>query len=258
MEQQKALVDAKNKEILDSIIYAKRIQGAILPPDHIVKKYLNHSFIVYKPKDVVAGDFYWVRETKGRILFAAADCTGHGVPGAMVSVVCNNALNRAVREYGLSEPGRILDKTREIVVREFEKSDKYVSDGMDIALCAIENNMLYYAGAYIPLWIFRNGKLNEIKADKQPIGRFENPKPYTTHTVPLQKDDMIYILSDGFVDQFGGEKNKKFKVAALKKLLTQIAFLPVGEQEAILNKTFEEWKGNLEQVDDVCIFGVKV
>ena len=150
------------------------------------------------------------------MLFAVADCTGHGVPGAMISVVCNNALNRSVREYGVTEPGKILDKTREIVKEEFEKSGKEVNDGMDIALCSIEGMKLQYAGAYNPLWIIRNGEVLETKANKQPIGQFEKPEPYTTHSFDLEKGDAIYIFSDGYVDQFGGEKEKKFKAKAMQ------------------------------------------
>jgi len=136
--EQKQVVDHKNKEILDSIKYAKRIQAAILPPNMLVKEYLQDSFVLYKPKDIVAGDFYWMEHKEDKVLFAAADCTGHGVPGAMVSVVCNNALNRAVREHGLTDPGKILDKSRQIVIKEFEKSNEDVSDGMDIAICSLE------------------------------------------------------------------------------------------------------------------------
>jgi len=188
---QKQIVEEKNKEITDSIQYAKRIQSAILPPNKVVKEYLQESFILYKPKDIVAGDFYWLEHKDDKVLFAAADCTGHGVPGAMVSVVCNNGLNRSVREYGLTDPGKILDKTREIVVEEFEKSEEEVKDGMDIALCSLEGTKLQYAGAHNPLWIIRNGELLETKANKQPIGKFDNPEPYNTHTIELQKGDSV-------------------------------------------------------------------
>jgi serine phosphatase RsbU (regulator of sigma subunit) len=159
VEKQRDVINTAHKEITDSISYAQRIQNAILPPKRIVEEYLPNSFILYKPKDVVAGDFYWLRHVEGKTLFAAADCTGHGVPGAMVSVVCNNALNRSVREYGLTDPGLILDQTRDIVVREFEKSEEEVKDGMDVSLCTIEGNILQYAGAYNPLWIIRKGEL---------------------------------------------------------------------------------------------------
>ena len=265
VEKQKEVVDLahneleeKNQEIMDSIVYAKRIQSAILPPSKVVKEYLKESFILYKPKDVVAGDFYWMHQQEGKVLFAAADCTGHGVPGAMVSVVCNNALNRSVREYGLTIPGEILDKTREIVVQEFEKSEEDVKDGMDIALCSIEGMKLQYAGAYNPLWIIRNGEVLETKANKQPIGQFENPEPYITHSFNLEKGDAIYIFSDGYVDQFGGEKEKKFKAKAFRELILSIQDKAMEEQKKSIDEAFETWKGDLEQIDDVCVIGVRM
>ncbi len=258
LSKQKQVIEEKNTEILDSINYAKRIQSAILPPAKVVKEYLKESFILYKPKDIVAGDFYWMEHKDGKVLFAAADCTGHGVPGAMVSVVCNNALNRSVREYGLTEPGQILDKSREIVIQEFEKSDEEVKDGMDIALCSLNGNKLQYAGAHNPLWIIRNGEILVTKANKQPIGKFDNPVPYTTHSLELQKGDILYIFSDGYVDQFGGEKGKKFKVKAFRELLLGIQDKSMENQRLLIDETFENWRGSLEQIDDVCVIGVKV
>ena len=258
VEDSKQQLEQKNKEITDSIQYAKRIQSAILPSDKLVKEYLQDSFILYKPKDIVAGDFYWMESVGNKTLFAAADCTGHGVPGAMVSVVCNNGLNRSVREHGLTEPGKILDKTREIVVNEFKKSAEDVRDGMDIALCSLEGNTLQYAGAHNPLWIVRNGELLETKANKQPIGQFENPTPYTTHTIELQKGDSVYLFSDGYIDQFGGEKGKKFKSKPFKNLLISIADKNMQEQRNLIDKAFINWKGDIEQVDDVCVLGFKV
>ena len=207
---------------------------------------------------MVAGDFYWLEQKDGKILFAAADCTGHGVPGAMVSVVCNNGLNRSVREYGLTDPGKILDKTREIVISEFEKSEDDVQDGMDIALCTLAGNTLQYAGAHNPLWIIRNGEVLETKANKQPIGKYENLLPYTTHTIELQKGDSIYLFSDGYVDQFGGEKEKKFKSVAFKKLLLSIQEKTMEEQREFIDQAFETWRGDLEQIDDVCVIGVSI
>ena len=286
IEEQKTVVEKahheleeKNKEIMDSITYAKRIQSAILPPTKLVKEYLPQSFILYKPKDIVAGDFYWMETKTGSewkvegdenslhkthhsplILFAAADCTGHGVPGAMVSVVCNNGLNRSVREHGLIEPGQILDKTREIVIQEFEKSDEEVKDGMDISLCALDlnNNKLSWSGANNPLWIIRNNEIIEYKADKQPIGKYAESNPFTTHEIQLQKDDSIYIFTDGYQDQFGGEKGKKFKAAKLRELLLSIQHEPMEIQREIIDQSFETWKGSLEQVDDVCVIGVRI
>jgi len=255
---QKEIIEEKNREITDSIAYAKRIQNAILPSDKVVKEYLKESFIFYKPKDIVAGDFYWMENKNGKVLFAAADCTGHGVPGAMVSVVCNNALNRSVREYGLSDPGAILDKTREIVLEEFEKSKEDVKDGMDIALCALDGKTLKYAGAHNPLWIIRDGKILETKANKQPIGVFDNPLPYTTQSFELLKGDTIYIFTDGYVDQFGGEKGKKFKTNTFRELLLSIQDKSMAEQKQVIYDSFIKWKGDIEQVDDICIIGARV
>ena len=261
-ERQKEVIEEAHKEITDSINYAKRIQSAILPPLRLVKEYLAESFIIYKPKDVVAGDFYWLEPvgdpTSDGSLFAVADCTGHGVPGAIVSVVCNNALNRAVREYGETEPGKVLDKVREIVVQEFEKSEEEVKDGMDIALCLLNGTTLKYAGANNPLWIVRNGVVLETKATKEPIGKYDVYTTFTTHTIQLEKGDGVYIFSDGYVDQFGGPKGKKFKSKAFRALLISIQDKPMNEQLQLLDTAFEEWKGELEQIDDVCIIGVKV
>jgi len=262
VEKAHHLLEEKNQEILDSISYAKRIQSAILPPKRIVKEYLPQSFILYKPKDIVAGDFFWLEHKDNKVLFSAADCTGHGVPGAMVSVICNNGLNRSVREYGLTDPGQILDKAREIVIQEFEKSDEEVKDGMDISLCAFnpKTKTIEWAGANNPLWIIRKEKLEieEIKANKQPIGKYTEPKPFTTHSFKLQEGDSIYIFTDGFQDQFGGERGKKFKASKMKELLLSIQHLNMEEQRELINNTFESWKGDLEQVDDVCVIGVRV
>jgi serine phosphatase RsbU (regulator of sigma subunit) len=251
-------LEEKNREIMDSINYAKRIQNAILPSAKSVEDLLKESFILYKPKDIVAGDFYWVEHKDDKVLFAAADCTGHGVPGAIVSVVCNNALNRSVREHGHTVPGEILDKTREIVIQQFEKSENEVQDGMDIALCSLSGNKLHYAGAHNPLWIIRSGQLIEIAPNKQPIGKFDNQRPYTTHEFEVEKGDSIYLFSDGFVDQFGGEKNKKFKPSAFRTLLLSIQGKTMQEQHLLLDAAFENWRRNADQVDDVCVIGVRI
>ena len=258
VNQQKLKLEIKNKEITDSLNYAKRIQQAILPPKSKINNHLKNNFILYLPKDIVAGDFYWLEEKEDRVLFAAADCTGHGVPGAMVSVVCNNALNRSVREYNLTNPGEILDKTRELVIEEFEKSDAQVKDGMDIALCSIIGDKLEYAGAHNPLWIVRKGNLLETKANKQPIGKFENLLPYTTHSILLEKGDTIYIFSDGYSDQFGGKKGKKYKTANFKKFLLSIQENSMEKQLSLLDAEFEKWRGSMEQIDDVCVIGLRI
>ncbi|MBI2259038.1 MAG: tetratricopeptide repeat protein [Flavobacteriia bacterium] len=230
IEKQKELVEQKNIEITSSITYAKRIQSAIMPPEEIFKTNFPNSFIFYLPKDIVAGDFYWMIENDESIFIAVADCTGHGVPGALVSVVCHNALNRSVREFGLTDPGNILDKTRDLVIQEFQKSDNEVKDGMDISLVVFHkksdinkdnqtfHQTILWAGANNPLWVLRNSSIStltkelfEIKPDKQPIGKYIHSRPFTTHKINLEKGDEIYLFTDGFQDQFGGPDSLKFR-----------------------------------------------
>ena len=258
---QKELVEQKQKEILDSIEYALRIQTAILPTQKIVKQYLENSFILYKPKDIVAGDFYWVETVNDLVLFAACDCTGHGVPGAMVSVVCHNALSRAVREFGLTQPAAILDKTTAIVIESFSKSEEDIKDGMDISLCAYnpKTNTIEWAGANNPLWLLQNGELIETKADKQPIGRNENSKPFTNHTFKLNNGDTIYLFTDGFADQFGGVTGqKKLTKKRFKEFLLSIQSQTMQEQEIELDRFITEYRKEIEQIDDILVMGVKV
>lgn len=256
------LISHKNKEILDSINYAKRIQSAILPTEKLVKSYLDNSFVLYLPKDIVAGDFYWMEHLGDEILFAAADCTGHGVPGAMVSVMCHNALNRSVKEFQLNNPADILNKTRELVLEEFAQSDDEMNDGMDISLCALNRKTkeLKWAGANNPLWIISEGNetIFEIKPDKQPVGRHRRQDDFTPHELKLRKGDIIYIFTDGLQDQFGGPNGKKFKPARLRKLFIRIHKLPLHQQREEIKKELSEWKNIHEQVDDICIIGVKV
>ena len=264
IEIQKNIVEEKQKEILDSMTYAKRLQDAILPADQHVKEKLPDSFIFYKPKDIVAGDFYWMETvTSGSeelILIAAADCTGHGVPGALVSVVCSNALNRAVLEFGIFEPGKILDKTRELVLETFSKNDTDVKDGMDISLASLNKitREVKWAGANNPLWYISNGELKKITANKQPIGKTDLPLPYITHNLTLSKGDSLILFTDGYADQFGGDKKKKFKYKPLEELILKNIHLPAEMQQGILKDHFEQWKGDLEQVDDVCIIGIRL
>jgi tetratricopeptide (TPR) repeat protein len=270
VELQKDIVEEKQKEIIDSISYAKRIQNAILPPPSEIKKKLPLSFVFYKPKDIVAGDFYWMETVDDNsyeyIFLAAADCTGHGVPGAMVSVVCSNALNRAVKEYSLKDPGKILDKVREMVIETFNKSDEEVKDGMDISLCSIRQSrsgekQISWAGANNPLWIVRkkndSHELLEIKPDKQPIGFFSDAHPFTTHSIDLIPCDTLYLFTDGFQDQFGELSGKKYKSGQMRKLLLSLQEKTMEEQKLIIEDTFIQWKGDFEQVDDVCILAVK-
>ncbi len=236
----------------------QHIQKAILPSDQTIRKLLPNSFIFYQPKDVVAGDFYWLGELNEEVYFAAADCTGHGVPGAMVSVVCNGALNRSLNEYQLNQPGKILDKVREIVINEFDKSGEEVKDGMDIALCKISNRQLWFAGANNSVWIIRDQEIIDIKGNKQPIGKFEHAVHFDTHHYFLEKGDWIYVFSDGYADQFGGEKGKKMKTKRMKEIFIKASQQDSYKQQATVKAAFLEWKGNHEQVDDVCVIGLRV
>ena len=276
-EEQRELVQEKNTEILDSINYAKRLQNAILPSLAAIKQQFHQSFVFFQPKDIVSGDFYWMETTSTHTFIAVADCTGHGVPGAMVSVVCANALNKAVNEMGKTDPAEILNVTRELVIDTFAKTDSQVKDGMDISLLSVahsgraerdsdphshsvSHSVLQWAGANNPLWIIKNesDKVEEVKADKQPIGSYEDQQPFTSHEVRLDHGDTVYLFSDGFADQFGGEKGKKFKSGNFKKRLLSIQDESMEQQQLLIQQSFEEWKGSLEQLDDLCVMGIRI
>ncbi len=275
IEEQKEVIEEKNKEFTDSVTYASRLQTAILPPISVLNTQLKEYFVIYKPKDIVAGDFYWTETVGDYTYVAAADCTGHGVPGAMVSVVCSNSLFRAVNEFGLRDTGAILDKTRELVIQTFEKSVEEVKDGMDIALIRLEKgtNKIQFTGAHNSLLIARekNGQtlsenvifneekfLEEFKADKQPVGQYAYAKDFTTNNIDVREGDQLFLFSDGYADQFGGEKGKKMKVRYLKELFLEVSTLPADQQKDKLEQYFLKWKGDHEQVDDVCVIGLRV
>ena len=259
LNKAKKVLTVKNEEIMDSISYAKRIQAAILPSEKHLHQSLKEAFVLYLPKDIVAGDFYWTERVEDTILFAVADCTGHGVPGAMVSVICNNALNDTIKLKSITDPGEILDNTTDLVLSQFEKAEEDVKDGMDIGLCSFDRKTrkLKYAGANIPLWIVRDNEVSEIKATRQPVGKYSQRQKFITHDVEVKDGDMIYLSSDGFADQFGGVKNKKFMKKNFKNLLADISQKPLNEQNNLILDAFSDWKSNNEQVDDICVMGVK-
>ncbi|MFD1553515.1 hypothetical protein DNU06_07520 [Putridiphycobacter roseus] len=269
INKQHQLLAQTHQEIKESIDYAKRLQNTILPNDLTLLEHFPNHFVLFKPKDVVSGDFYWfeyIKEKDLRIV-AVADCTGHGVPGAMVSLVCATALNRSVNELGISDPGLILDMTRKLIIETFTKRKQYLRDGMDITICCLDaNNLCAYSGASNSLWHFskkafdqRNeSALTEHRVDKHSVGWTETLKPFKTQTIQLGSGDYIYLQTDGFVDQFGGPKNKKFKKKPLKEYLLSITTRdPLTQKELLLQK-FNNWKGSEEQVDDVCMMGIKV
>ena len=260
IETARTNLEYKNREITDSINYAKRIQAAILPSEKILNSHLNEAFVLYIPKDIVAGDFYWTERVGDTILFAVADCTGHGVPGAMVSVICHNALNTTIKQMGITDPGKILDETTRLVLGQFEKSEEEVRDGMDIALCSfnIKSRELKYAGANTPLWIVRGNETLKYKATRQPVGNHTDRTDFESNTIPVEKGDTIYLSSDGYTDQFGGEKGKKFLNKRFRELLVRISGKPIHTQAGLLHDAFYNWKQAYEQVDDVCVMGVRV
>lgn len=248
------------EDIESSVRYAKRIQEAILPPIALIKSKFKDVFILYKPKDVVAGDFYWMEELNDIIFIAVADCTGHGVPGAIVSVICSNSLNRVVYEHKLTDPSKILEKTSELVCKTFEKSAEDVKDGMDISLIAYDkkHKKLFWSGANNPLWYIEDDTLHEITPVKRPIGKSDQLVSFKSHSIEVKPNTTFYLFTDGFADQFGGEYGKKFKYKPLKEKLLSVVNKRASEQYEELNATFERWRGELEQVDDVCIIGFKL
>ena len=275
IREKKHIIEEKQKEILDSISYAKRLQEAILPPQEHINEYFPDNFVLYKPKDIVAGDFYWLEHIDNISFFAAADSTGHGVPGAMVSLVCSNALNRSVKEFGLRKTGEILDKTRELVLETFAKSNTEVKDGMDISLLSVQfpspssknqKVIINWSGANNPLWYINsfsfNGvesnKFHEIKPNKQPIGKTDRPQSFTTHEIEHKTNTVFYLFTDGYPDQFGGPKGKKYKHKQLEEMLIVNSSKTLEEQKNVLDKAFKEWIGDLEQVDDVTIIGIRI
>lgn len=274
LEQQKnielrkaySIIEEKNTEILQSIDYAKRIQKSILPDTKSLKEYFSDIFILYHPKDIVAGDFYWMTKKENKLFFAVCDSTGHGVPGAFVSLVCHQALNRAVLEFKLTQPAQILDKVNEIVIAAFSgNKHEQVNDGMDASLLVvdIDKGEGEWAGANNPLWIVdkkeHTVQLIEYKGNKQPIGRFDNVKPFTNHQIPIVKGNLYYMFSDGFADQFGGPDwatgGKKFSQKRFRELITSQSAIPVNKQEQHFEKAFFDWKQGCEQIDDILIAG---
>lgn len=262
LNQQKVLLEVKNKEIIDSINYAKRLQHAILPSIDAIQLAMGEGLVLYKPKDIVSGDFYWMFESGDELLVATVDCTGHGVPGAMVSVVGANNLDRCVKEFGLRQPSEVLEKLNDLVTLTFETEHYEVRDGMDISFVNYnkKTRILQYSGAHNPLWIIPADvvEIRETKADKQPIGKYEYRKPFSHHSFQLQPGDTIYLFSDGYADQFGGPLGKKYKYSTLKKLLLDNCKKSMAEQFEIIDSSFETWRGDLEQNDDVCMVAFRV
>lgn len=261
VEERTYALEMKSKEVMDSINYAQRIQSVILPSEKELNERQFEHFVIYKPKDIVSGDFYWFSFKDNALIIACADCTGHGVPGSLVSLICHNALSAAINELGATDPGLILDNCSLRVSAIFNsKGLDTIRDGMDISLMIVDplRNSFRWAGANSPLWFIQNEALHILKGDKQHAGYSENPLPFTTHTVHLNGTETFYLFSDGFADQFGGEAGKKYKTSAFKELIEQICHLPLDEQQEKINTSFHDWKQDLDQVDDVSVIGIRL
>jgi serine phosphatase RsbU (regulator of sigma subunit) len=255
-------VERKHKEVLDSINYAKGIQVAMLKSDAQDSQHLPKHFVLFKPRDVVSGDFYWSYEVENYWYVASVDCTGHGVPGAFLTMLGCAFLNEICSRSTLT-PAQILDQLRDKIIKELSGNGS-VKDGMDISICRIningsKNNVeVQWAGANNPLWYIQKDQMKEIKGDKQPIGYYEIIKPFTNHTMRLDEGDYLYLFTDGYADQFGGPMDKKFKYKPLIELVKNTVSVNMNEQKLKLNEAFENWKGEHEQTDDVCIVGIRI
>lgn len=267
LEKHKGVIERKNKDILDSIKYAKKIQDSILPERRFIEQLLPEHFILFQPKDIVSGDFYWIERSNNLVYIAVADCTGHGVPGAFMSIIGHNLLNQAVNEKRLEKPDQILNYLNIAMSNTLGQnssnasSTSKIKDGMDISLLAIDNTnrKVMYSGAQRPLVVARDNELLEFKGDRHPVGGFlmGSFSSFTLHELDMQENDNYYLFSDGYSDQFGGERGKKFKYAKMKELLFSVRSEPMSTQRSILYESHELWKGNHEQVDDICVVGIK-
>ncbi|HEX7415432.1 MAG TPA: SpoIIE family protein phosphatase, partial [Bacteroidia bacterium] len=252
----------KNKNITDSIRYAKYIQDAMLPKEEMLKKHLRNYFILFKPKDIVSGDFYWLKHHANHVYIAAVDCTGHGVPGAFLSIEASNLLSTAFNADDTKTPATILSKLDKLVEQTLhhKTDDIEIRDGMDISLCKINFDALTveYAGAFNSIYLLRDNKLVEYNADNLFIGNNDENLPYTNQCFKIEKGDILYLFSDGFADQFGGDKGKKYKYRQLQQLLVKNNTRSMDAQKEALEQEFEHWRGNIEQIDDILIIGIKI
>jgi serine phosphatase RsbU (regulator of sigma subunit) len=263
-EKQRDQISVQKQKITDSIEYASKIQAAVLPPSQLVHKVIPNAFIMLRPRDIVSGDFYWVRKVNNQAVVAAVDCTGHGVPGAFMSMLGTSLLNEIVDKGSFTDAGDILNQLRESVKNALHQNQEYgesTSDGMDCALCIIDfdKRKMQFAGANNPLYIFRNQQLIEYAGDRMPIGiHLLVEEQFKNHTIDLEPDDMLYIFSDGYYDQFGGDKGRKMYSRNFKQNLFEIHTYPVQEQGSLLETIFDTWKGNQRQIDDVLVMGIRI
>jgi len=261
--RQKNIISKKNEEITADLRYSQRIQEAILPSGDFITKILPQHYIVNIPKNIVSGDFYWLEEKDNQVIVAVADCTGHGVSGALMHMMGIIFLNEIVKKQEIKEPGKIMEELRSYIMTSLHQTGEFgeTQDGMDLTLCTIDFDKykLKFVGANNPLYIINNKGFREIKGDRMPVGININfDKPFTTHEIDIEKGDMLYMFTDGYADQFGGIKGKKFRYKYFKELLVSISGSSMQQQKEIIERTFNKWKGDHEQVDDVLLMGVKI
>lgn len=262
IEVQKIKLELINKDITDSLIYAQRIQEALLPSEAYFRKHFESSFIFFKPKDIVSGDFYWIGEKNEKVYIVAADCTGHGVPGALMSMIGLEIIEKTINDYNIEMPSEILAVLNKGLEKTFSREKNIgtiIRDGMDLGLCIVDKKQkqIHYAGAFFPLYLIRNNSLVEVKGDKHIIGMNPERISYTDHELDLMDDDILYLFSDGYVDQFGGSENKKFMYRRFRYLLLTIHKFPVNDQKSILEDNIKTWMGSNVQVDDMMVIGFK-
>lgn len=261
--KQREIIIRKNKEIMADIRYASRIQHAILPGIEFINKNMHEYFILHQPKNHVSGDFYWVSCRGNKKIVAVGDCTGHGLSGALMHMLSSAYLNEIISNGNFETASDILERLRDYIMRSLNQTGELgeTQDGLDIALCIIdcENKKLQFAGANNPVYVIKNKELTEIKGNRMPVGIHINfDKPFTNHTVDLESNDQIYLFSDGYADQFGGSRGKKFRYRQFKELLVDISHKPMNIQKEILNNVHDKWRGSLEQIDDILVFGIKI
>ncbi len=262
LEVQRDKIAFQNKNITDSIHYARRIQTALLPTDEMMKQLLGEHFVLYKPRDIVSGDFYWITQKNNKTILVVADCTGHGVPGAFMSILGVAYLTEIVAGQEWFSASEILENLRKNIIQSFPKSGarEETKDGMDLSLCIIDyvGMKLQYAGANNPLLLVREDELITLKADKQPIGLHPRMDAFNNQELDIKQGDLIYMFSDGYIDQFGGPESKKFMSKPFKSLLLAISMQELDKQKLLLEKAHNEWKGSEEQMDDILVIGFKI
>jgi serine phosphatase RsbU (regulator of sigma subunit) len=262
IEEQRAELQLRNKDLTDSLNYAQRIQAALLPAEHHIRKIFSNYFIYYRPKHIVSGDFYWFSERNGKYFIAAADCTGHGVPGALMSMIGLELIQKIINELKVDDSDQILltmNKELESAFFREESGKALIRDGIEMSICVIDRRTreMEFSGAFLPVYIVRDDKLIEIKGDKKNVVQSFAMVSFNKSTFKLQKGDLLYLFSDGYADQFGGPDNKKFMYRRLRHILLTISKYPLVDQERILDETITSWMNDVDQIDDMMILGVK-